>query len=106
MLERELEHLVGHLGVQLGDLAAAEHVLAEAREPPDRLALGDEDPEVVIEQEHRGVRQVGRQGPVQRLGAADLQVGLLALARPRSVTSLAAKYMTPSSATAVHSSRR
>ena len=37
------------------------------RQAPDRLAVGDEDPQVVIDQEHAGVRQVRGQRPVQRL---------------------------------------
>ena len=81
VLEAELEDLVGYLGVQLGHLASAEHVLVEEPEAPDRLAVGDEDTEFVIEEEDRGVRQVGGEGPVQRLGVADPQLGL---ARVRS----------------------
>ena len=52
-------------------------------EPADRLALGDEDPQVGIEQEDRGVGQVRRQRPVQRLGVADQPLGLVLLALPR-----------------------
>ena len=82
VLEAELEHLVGDLGVQLGHEAAAEHLRVEEAEAADRLTVGDEDPQLVIEQEDRGVGQVRGQRPVQRLGVADqaLLLVLLALA--------------------------
>ena len=78
VLEAELEHVVGDLGVQLGHPAAAEHVRVEEAEAPDRLAVGDQDPQLVIEQEDGRVGQVAGQGPVQRLRVADQLLGLVA----------------------------
>ena len=104
VLEAELEHLVGDLGVELGHQAAAEHVRVEEAEAADRLAVGDEDPQLVIEQEDGGVRQVRGQRPVQRLGVADQPLGLV-VARSRAPCGrsrpCAAKYRTPSTATVV-----
>ena len=84
VVEAELEDVVGELGVQIGHPAAAEHRRVEEPEPPDRLAVGDQDAELVIEKEHGRVGQVGGQRAVQRLGVADQQLGLapLGLARP------------------------
>jgi hypothetical protein len=75
--ERELQDLVGDHAVQLGHEAAPEQLLVEPREPPDRLTVRDQDPQVVIEKEHRRVGQVGGQDPVQLVGAADPDLGRL-----------------------------
>ena len=90
-VDRELEHVVGDLGVELRHLAAAEHVLVGPGQPPDRLAVGEEDPQVVVDEEHAGVRQVRRQRPAQRLGLAGLKVGLLARARHGSLEGVVAE---------------
>jgi hypothetical protein len=78
VLQAELQHLVRDLGVQLGHLAAAEHVGAEIAEALDRLAVGDQDPQILIEEEDARVGQVAGQRPVQRLRVADQLLGLVA----------------------------
>ena len=78
VLEAELEHVLRDLGVQLGHPAAAEHARVEEAEAPDRVAVGDQDPQVVIEEEDGRVGQVAGQRAVQRLRVADQLLGLLA----------------------------
>ena len=58
-------------------------LIVEAAEAPDRLAVGHQDAQVVIEQEHARVGQVRRQRPVQRLGVADQLLGLVVLVLAR-----------------------
>ena len=93
VLEAELQHLVGDLGVELGHEAAAEHVLVEEAEPADRLALGDEDPQLGVEQEDV---VSGRFAVRVRCNASEWRISRSAssssLSRAlRSVTSRAAK---------------
>ena len=109
VLEAELEHLLGDLGVQLGHLAAAEHVgveEAEAPGSPRRRRSGSAGRD-------RGGRRSCRAGCRSASGAAPPSGG--SAARPRgsrrpstlrSVTSLAAKYRTPSTATVVQCRNR
>ena len=77
--ERQLQHLVGNHPVQLGNQAAPEQVLVKPRQAPEPLTVGNQDPQVVVEEEHRRAREVRRQDSVQLVRALN-RIGLPAKA--------------------------